>query len=58
MTLRPVNSLRSMQAGTVSLSMSGDEVVIALARALNLDTDGYQVREAGWEIKHPAYLHL
>ena len=44
MTLRPVNTLRAMQAGTVSLSMTGDEVVIALARALNLDTDGYQAR--------------
>jgi hypothetical protein len=43
MTLRPVNALRSMQTGTVSLSMTGDEVVIALARALTLDTTGYQV---------------
>ncbi|GAX74083.1 hypothetical protein CEUSTIGMA_g1533.t1 [Chlamydomonas eustigma] len=43
MTLRPVNALRSMQAGTVSLSMKGDEVAIALARSLTLDTTGYQV---------------
>lgn len=51
MTLRPVNALRSMQAGTVSLSMNGVEVVIALARALNLDTDGYQARlESPWSL--------
>jgi hypothetical protein len=44
MTLKPVNSLRAMQAGTISVSMTGDEVAISLARALNLDVDGYQVR--------------
>ena len=42
MTIKGVNSLRAMQAGTISVSMTGDEVVISLARALNLDVDGYQ----------------
>ncbi len=38
-----------MQAGTVSISLKGDEVVIALAKAITLDTTGYQVGERfGW----------
>lgn len=47
MTLRPVNSLRALEPGTVSLSMTGDEVAISLAKALTLDTTGYQVRGEG-----------
>ncbi|KAG1653704.1 hypothetical protein FOA52_007932 [Chlamydomonas sp. UWO 241] len=43
MTLKPVNVLRAMAPGCVAVSFSGDEVAISLARALALDTSGYQV---------------
>ena len=39
--LRPVNDLRALEPGTVSISMSGDEVAISLARALALDTNDF-----------------
>lgn len=49
--LRPSNELRALDPGTVSISMSGDEVAISLARALCLDTDGYQVVGRVWKGK-------
>jgi hypothetical protein len=55
-SLRPVNALRAVEPGTVSVSMSGDEVAIALARALTLDTTGYQASEAEVEAGTPKGL--
>lgn len=43
MALKPINTLRSVDPGSVSVSLSGDEVAISLSRALALDTSGYQV---------------